>query len=123
MKTDWGGDWGLGSVTQTWEADPRTNPCCEDIEADWYYIGGTDIEDSVTCPGYDDAYRLSQTGFTLHPPVPGPPDPDSSLGCIHYAEKRDASEDNPCNEYCIVNLYGFALALYPAITDISLATP
>ena len=126
LKTDWGGDWGLGSVTQAFESDPRTNDCCEEFDVDWYYIGGTDIEDSVTCPGNDDEGRLGQLAGALHAPVTGPPYTDNSLGCIHYAKRRDATAAAPidaCDDYCQVALYGFALALYPAITDISLATP
>jgi hypothetical protein len=123
LKTDWGGDWGLGSVTQSFNSD-GSNPCCEDFDVDWYYIGGSGIEDSVTCPGVNDPNRLLQTYFQLEPPAPGPPDPTNSGGCIHYATKRDVSGDPAdCVSYCQITEYGFALALYPAVTDISLETP
>jgi hypothetical protein len=91
------------------------------MTADWYYVGGADIEDSVTCVGYTDTSRLPQTAHPLDPPASAPL---TSVGTIHYGDEYDVSEDSPCGSPCIVTgEYGFSLSTQPAITDISLETP
>ncbi len=127
LKTDWGGEFGKGSETVTWEAD--SGDCCENRSVDLYYIAGysagqTDppagcgnMADSVTCPGYDDIYRLFQLSWPLvAPPFTG--------RTVHFAKEYAGNTGLDCFHSCIITgKYGFSFSTHPALTDLSISWP